>query len=448
MSESRTTETDVAPSRSAGPTPPRSAAHAAHPSDAPAAAHAGRRRAPARRLAALRPSHSDHPTRTRIANVVLAVFVIVFCVFLYQLNTTTERVPLRPTGGSEFARATVDEVLTSNTDTSDEGEMSGNQTVTLTIDSGTYAGTTTTATSPFSNNSGAYCTPGLHVVILANAASDGSVTATVYNYDRSGALVALIVVFLALLCLVGGRAGITSAVGLVFTFACIFWFFLPMVYRSASPFWCAVATVILVTVVGIYLIGGCTVKTLCSILGTVAGVLIAGVVCAVFGSVAHISGLNVTDIETLAYIGQNSEIDVGGLLFAGILISSLGAVMDVSMSVASAVCELKSRNASLGFTELFRSGMTVGRDMMGTMTHALILAFAGSALNTLVIIYAYSMPYLQYMNEYDIGIEIMRGLSGSFGIILTVPFVSFACAALLARRKHQTSVNDQVKVGK
>ncbi|MEE8722293.1 MAG: YibE/F family protein [Eggerthellaceae bacterium] len=81
-------------------------------------------------------------------------------------------------------------------------------------------------------------------------------------------------------------------------------------------------------------------------------------------------------------------------------------------------------------------------------THTLILAFAGSALNTLVIIYAYSMPYLQYMNEYEIGIEIMRGLSGSFGIILTVPFVSFACAALLARRKHQTSVNTQVAAGK
>ena len=165
-------------------------------------------------------------------------------------------------------------------------------------------------------------------------------------------------------------------------------------------------------------------KTVSAVFGTIVGVLVAGAVAWALGSLAHISGLNVDDVETLAYIGQNSKIDVAGLLFAGILISSLGAVMDVSMSVASTVAELHARNPSLGFRQLFDSGMTVGRDMMGTMTHTLILAFAGGAINTIVIIYAYSMPYLEFMNGYAIGIEIMRGLSGSIGIILAVPFVS------------------------
>lgn len=128
-----------------------------------------------------------------------------------------------------------------------------------------------------------------------------------------------------------------------------------------------------------------------------------------------------SEIETLAYVGQNSKLDVAGLLFAGILISSLGAIMDISMSVTSHICEMAAANPRLSWRALFSSGMTVGRDMMGTMSHTLILAFAGGAVNALVIIYAYAMPYLEYWNEYAIGIEILRGLSGSIGIIASVP---------------------------
>lgn len=376
----------------------------------------------------------------RIFVGVVCLLAVVFVGSLVWLNGTTERVPLRPTGGSEFAQATVDEVLESNVETSDEGEMQGNQRVMLTITSGRFAGQQTEATSPFSNNSGAYCETGLHVIVLVNDGQDGSITATVYNYDRGFVLWALIALFALLLCVAGGRSGTLSAIGLAFTFACIFFLYLPLVYRGASPFWTAVLTVVLVTVVGMYLIGGWSVKTLCSILGTVVGVLIAGVVASAFGYFGHISGLNVTDVETLAYVGQNSRLDVSGLLFSGILISSLGAVMDIAMSVTSTVCEVHARGANLGFRQLFGSGMTVGRDMMGTMSHTLILAFAGGAVNTLVIIYAYSMPYLEYWNQYDIGIDILRGLSGSIGIILAVPFTAALTAFLLAR-KSRSSLN-------
>ena len=371
-----------------------------------------------------RVSERSRVPRKRTTAVLGFVLIVVFCGCLVYLNACIDKVPLRPTGGSQFAKACVDDVLESNIEQSEEGEMQGNQRVLLTITSGEYAGSQVEATSPYSNNSGALCEDGQRVIVLVNEGNVGSLTATVYNYDRGFELWILVAVFLALLCLVGGRAGVLSAAGLLFTFACLFFFFLPLIYVGVSPFLTAAATVVLVTIVGIYLIGGWSVKTVSAVFGTIVGVLVAGAVAWAFGSLAHISGLNVDDVETLAYIGQNSKIDVAGLLFAGILISSLGAVMDVSMSVASTVAELHARNPSLGFRQLFDSGMTVGRDMMGTMTHTLILAFAGGAINTIVIIYAYSMPYLEFMNGYAIGIEIMRGLSGSIGIILAVPFVS------------------------
>ena len=149
---------------------------------------------------------------------------------------------------------------------------------------------------------------------------------------------------------------------------------------------------------------------------------------------ADIDGYNVSNIETLSYVGQITNIPIGGLLFSGILIASLGAVMDVAMSVSSAMCEIHDKAPQLGCFELFKSGMNVGRDMMGTMSNTLILAFVGSAVSELVINYAYNLPFRQIINSYNIGIEIMQGVSGSIGVILTVPAVAVVTAWLLTHR--------------
>lgn len=161
----------------------------------------------------------------------------------------------------------------------------------------------------------------------------------------------------------------------------------------------------------------------------------AGVFALIFGKAAEISGYNVSDIENLIYVQDMTGIKVGELLFAGILIAALGAVMDVGMSVASTLNELKENNSDMKTGELFRSGMNVGRDMMGTMSNTLILAFTGGSINTLVFIYAYNYEYRQVMNMYSIGIELMQGLSSSMGVVLAVPFTSMIAAWLLGRKK-------------
>lgn len=369
--------------------------------------------------------------KTKFTVFLGAVFLVVFLGILILLNQGIHRPPLRPTGGSEFAKAVVEKVVSDNTSEGDHVEMQGNQVVRIRITSGKYKGESCEAQSPYANHSGAKCFPGLRVIILVNENSEGTLTASVYNYDRGNILWILIALFLGVLCLVGGKKGVTSAAGLIFTFVCILFLYLPLMYIGVSPFGAATLTAVLVTVVVMFLIGGWSYKTLCSILGTIAGVLISGVIAAVFGHFSHISGLNVSDVETLAYIAQNSRLDVSGVLFSGILIASLGAVMDVSMSVASTIAEIRANSPDLGKGELFRSGINVGRDMMGTMSNTLILAFAGSSINTLIMIYSYSMPYLEYMNGYEIGIELLRGISGSLGVILTVPFVSFISAMLM-----------------
>ena len=162
----------------------------------------------------------------------------------------------------------------------------------------------------------------------------------------------------------------------------------------------------------------------------VAGVVIAGLAATLFSLATGITGWNVSDIESLLTLASTSGIQVGGLLFSGLLISSLGAVMDVAMSIASAIAEIHVQNPALSRRALFRAGMHVGRDMMGTDSNTLILAFAGGSISMLVLDYAYNLPYRQIINSNNIGIAIMQGLSGSFGIVLAVP-VTVALAVLL-----------------
>lgn len=184
----------------------------------------------------------------------------------------------------------------------------------------------------------------------------------------------------------------------------------------SAVFICAVTAA-----VTLYLIGGAGKKTVCATAGTLAGVVIAGVAAAIFSRLSGITGWNVSDIESLLTLWQTNNIQVGGLLFSGLLISSLGAVMDVAMSISSSMQELCSQNQEISRLELMRAGMRVGRDMMGTDSNTLILAFAGTSLSMLVLDYAYELPYLQIINSNNIGIAVMQGLSGSFGVVLTVP---------------------------
>ena len=109
--------------------------------------------------------------------------------------------------------------------------------------------------------------------------------------------------------------------------------------------------------------------------------------------------------------------------------------MDIAMSISSAVSELHEVNPSLTARQLFRSGMNIGRDAMGTMANTLVLAFAGTSLNMMIFIYAYDVSYIQLLNTDFVAIEVIRSLSGSIGIVLTVPLVAAISSFLLARRR-------------
>ncbi len=363
--------------------------------------------------------------------LVILLVTILFALFLIQFNQV-EKAPILTTEGRSFEKAQVIQIIRDNIQ--EDGSRVGAQTVLLQLNSGAHKGMEVEASSSSSYLYGADCTVGMHVIANISE-SNGNMVVTVYSYDRSLVLYAIVALFLVTLWLIGGRQGINAALGLIFTFVCILFLYLPMLYKGYSPFWAAVLVAALTTVVTMYLIGGVSVKTAASILGTVLGVVIAGVFATVFGYVTKISGYNVSDIEDLVFIGAKTDIQIGGLLFSGILIAALGAVMDVSMSIASTISELHETNPSMNAKALFRSGIHVGKDMMGTMSNTLILAFTGSSINTLIFIYAYDYDYHQVINLYSIGIEIIQGISSTMGVILTVPLVSLISAWMIGRQQ-------------
>jgi uncharacterized membrane protein len=276
--------------------------------------------------------------------------------------------------------------------------------------------------------------PKLKVVTITSVSGKISVT-SVYSKDRETAIYIFVGIFLLLLWGIGGKNGFKTALGLTFTFGCIIYLYLPLIYRGYSPFYAAVFVAIVTTVMTMGLIGGCTFKSVSAIIGTVGGVICAGICAAGFGAAAGISGFNVSDVEALLFVGQMTRVKIGGLLFSGILIASLGAVMDVAISIASTINEIYRHNPALTKKQLFSAGINVGRDLIGTMANTLILAFTGGSLSVLVLNYAYDLPYRQMINSYSIGIEIMQGISGSLGMILTVPLVALIASQLIPLKK-------------
>lgn len=366
-----------------------------------------------------------------IHRVFFLAIIICFGIFLYFFNQV-EKTELINRQGTSYVKAKVVEIIEDNVQ--EDGSRTGYQTVKVKILQGENKGEELEATSASGYLYGANCKVGMTVVVNLSV-SDGTKVASVFNYNREPIIIGFVIFFLALLVVIGGKKGLYSGVSLIFTFICIIFLFLPMLYKGYSPFLSAVLVVILTTIVTMYLIGGISKKTISSIVGTIIGVIIAGLIAKLFGYLAHIDGYNVSEIEELVFIADNSKLQIGGLLFAGILISSLGAVMDVSMSVASTINEIHDKNPNLSRYELFKSGINVGRDMMGTMSNTLILAFTGGSINTLIWFYAYNLSYGQIINMYQIGIEVMQGLAGTSAIILTVPIVALISSFLLKTDK-------------
>ena len=336
-----------------------------------------------------------------------------------------------------YDKGVVEKVLSDNTqkDSATEGIRRGSQVLQVKMANGPYKGQVVTMDNYLSAQFNVYAKEGTRIMVRVTVYEEGP-NFSVYNYDRSLLLYGFIGLFMVLLCVIGGKKGFSALIGLILTLLVVVKILLPLLLKGFPPLTTTIGVIAFATIVGFVLIDGISVKTSSAIIGTIAGVVLAGLLAHLAGIFGHINGYQMEEAESLFLIaGSGSGIKITNLLTAGILIASLGAVMDVAMSIASSLHELHEVNTSLTTKQLFRSGMNIGKDAMGTMANTLILAFTGSSLNLLLMIYSYGIPYTQLINTDSIAIEIIRGIAGSIGIVLTVPIVALISANMEKRKQ-------------
>jgi uncharacterized membrane protein len=352
---------------------------------------------------------------------------VTYCLIHFLLIQKTENTSAR----SEFARARVVSVLQDNTqrDENTEGVLRGSQEVILEVLSGTKKGKQYQTTNYLSALYNINAKEGARVIVRLDPQGDG-VSAFIYSYDRGVLVFSMILIFVLCLLVIGRGKGAMAFIALLITFVSIIGILFPLLEYGFPAIPVTIFIVFYTTVFTFVLIDGINRKTISAALGTLLGVLAASLFAVAAGALAHITGFQTNEAEELLLIGTDHGMKISGLFTCGILIAALGAVMDVAMSIASAVHELHEVGPDLTVMELFRSGMNIGRDAMGTMANTLILAFAGSSFTLLLLVYFYDITPLQLMSTDLIAREVIQGVSGSIGIVLTVPIVAFLSAKI------------------
>jgi uncharacterized membrane protein len=246
----------------------------------------------------------------------------------------------------------------------------------------------------------------------------------------------LVIIFLFLLILIGKKQGVKSALSLIITIFIIIKAMIPLILRGYDPILASVGCCVVITILNLLIITGVSTKSLSTLLGTSFGVIAAGLLAYLVSIVSHFSGLSDEDSLLLMLVNHDAPFDLTGILFAGIIIGTLGAVMDVSMSIASSMNEIHVSNPAASRLDLVKSGMSIGKDVMGTMADTLILAYVGTAIPLIMFSMVKETPLLILLNSEMISAEILRALSGSIGIILSIPATS-VCAALLLKYSRE-----------
>lgn len=378
-------------------------------------------------------------TRGRIVSIAVSLLVLALLVgFGVYLNTPgADDIP---TSASQmtFAVARVNDVLMDNAEPDDwtEGRRLGTQLLELEICSGEHKGEFLETYNYLNAYTNLDAKENTRLIVRLDYDDDGSLyVVSIFNYDRWQVVGLFVLAFALVMILVGGRKGVKALLGLLFTLACVWFLLLPMMLRGIPPVPATVGIIALTTAASLLLLDGPTLKTLCATLGCVGGVAAAGISAAIVGTLTPLNGFNTDNAEALVLQASDGGLQISGLLVCGILISSMGAVMDVAMAIASSLHELHTHNSELSSLGLFRSGMNIGRDAMGTMANTLILAFAGSSLNTLLLFQVYDYPLLQLLNSDLLSLELLQGIAGSMGIILTVPIVAALSGYIMGRKR-------------
>ncbi len=246
----------------------------------------------------------------------------------------------------------------------------------------------------------------------------------------------LMILFGTFLICFAGWTGFKALISFCFSAVMIFKILLPMFLLGFNPIIISMIVVIILSFVIIFIIGDFSKKGFAAFLGTVSGVVVTCLLSIIFTDLLKISGAVKPFMETLLYSGY-SNINITDIFISGIFMAASGALMDISMDVATSIEEVYFHNSQLTQTQLILSGLRVGRTVIGTMTTTLLLAYSSSYMGLLLVFLAQGTSLIQILNLNYVSSEILNTVIGSFGLVLTAPLTAIIAGILYSRGKPQ-----------
>jgi uncharacterized membrane protein len=248
---------------------------------------------------------------------------------------------------------------------------------------------------------------------------------------RTWPLVWIAALFVGLVVLVGRGKGLRSLTGTLFSLLAIFLFILPQIVAGRDPVLVSIVGSVALLAVPTYLTYGWNPKAHAAMIGMMISLVLTGVLAWLFVGWTRLTGISAEESSYLV-IELGPGINLRGLVLGGVIIGSLGVLDDICVGQASAIFELVNANRELGWKELFRRSLNIGRDHIAAMVNTLLLAYVGASLPLMLVFTIYQEPIWRRINREPIAEEIVRTLVGSVGLILAVPITGLV-ASLLAR---------------
>ncbi|MFF4530738.1 YibE/F family protein [Streptomyces sp. NPDC001407] len=279
-------------------------------------------------------------------------------------------------------------------------------------------------------------TVGQGVVLAYAPKAPKNLQYAVTDVDRTLPMALLAGLFALAVVVVGRLRGVFALVALVVSFGVLTLFILPAILHGSDPLLVAVVGGSAIMLIALYMCHGLNARTSVAVVGTLTSLMLIGLLGALFTQWAHLTGD--TDDQTGLVHGLYPEIEIRGLLLAGIIIGSLGVLDDVTVTQTSAVWELKEADPSASWRKLYGSGMRIGRDHIASVVNTLVMAYAGASLPLMLLFSIADSGIGRVATSEIVAEEIVRTLVGSIGLVASVPVTTALAALVVSADRHNT----------
>ncbi|MFI0156386.1 YibE/F family protein [Streptomyces lydicus] len=283
-------------------------------------------------------------------------------------------------------------------------------------------------------------TTGQDVVVAYSPKAPKELQYSVSDVDRSLPMWILAAIFALAVVIVGRLRGVLALVALAASFVVLTLFILPAILQGSDPLVVAVVGGSAIMLIALYMCHGLTARTSVAVLGTLASLVLIALLGSVFINWALLTG-NTDDTTGLVH-GLYPDIEIRGLLLAGIIIGSLGVLDDVTVTQTAAVWELKEADPSAGWRKLYSAAMRIGRDHIASVVNTLVLAYAGAALPLLLLFSIAQSSVGTVATSEVVAEEIVRTLVGSIGLVASVPLTTLLAALVVSADRRSEAAQE------